>query len=344
MDDAALDASLDLEAARAAIGAAATVDDLDEMRRALTGKKSPVATVKEGIKNLPNDRKPVVGAAVKAFTAAVGDALDARRVEIEREAAATRGPTVDFTLGTHGRRRGHLHLITQTQRELEDVFVALGYEVAEGPEVEDDWHNFEALNFPPGHPARAMQDTFYVQLGEPEQVVLRTHTSPVQIRVMETQAPPIFSIMPGRVYRNEAPSPRNSSVFHQIEGLAIDRGITFGDLAGTMQAFTTAYFGEGVRSRLLPSYFPFTEPSAEYAVSCPFCGGAGCRVCSHTGWIELGGCGMVDPNVLDNVGIDPEEFSGFAFGFGIERMPMIKYGVQPIKTFFDDDIRFLEQY
>ena len=182
---------------------------------------------------------------------------------------------VDLTLGTHGRRRGHLHLITQTQRELEDVFVALGYQVAEGPEVEDDWHNFEALNFPPGHPARAMQDTFYVQLGEPEQVVLRTHTSPVQIRVMETQAPPIFAIMPGRVYRNEAPSPRNSSVFHQIEGLAVDRGITFGDLAGTMQAFTTAYFGEGVRSRLLPSYFPFTEPSAEYGVSCPFCGGAG---------------------------------------------------------------------
>jgi phenylalanyl-tRNA synthetase alpha chain len=344
MDDAALAATLDLDAARAAIGAAASVDEIDELRRSLTGKQSAVATVKTGIKNLANDRKPVVGAAVKAFTAAVTEALDARRSEIEREAAATRGPALDLTLGTHGRRRGHLHLITQTQRELEDVFVALGYQVAEGPEVEDDWHNFEALNFPPGHPARAMQDTFYVRLGAPEQVVLRTHTSPVQIRVMETQAPPIFSIMPGRVYRNEAPSPRNSSVFHQIEGLAVDRGITFGDLAGTMQAFTTAYFGEGVRSRLLPSYFPFTEPSAEYGVSCPFCGGAGCRVCSHTGWIELGGCGMIDPNVLRNVGIDPEEYSGFAFGFGIERMPMIKYGVQPIKTFFDDDIRFLEQY
>ncbi|MGZ8735053.1 MAG: phenylalanine--tRNA ligase subunit alpha [Acidimicrobiia bacterium] len=344
MDDASLAATLDLDAALAAVAAAATVDEVDEQRRALTGKKSPVAAVKVGIKDLPNDRKPAVGAAVKAFTTAVTDALDARRAEIEREAAASRGPAVDLTLGTHGRRLGHLHLITQTQRELEDVFVALGYQVAEGPEVEDDWHNFEALNFPPGHPARAMQDTFYVRLGEPEQVVLRTHTSPVQIRVMETQPPPIFSIMPGRVYRNEAPSPRNSSVFHQIEGLAVDRGITFGDLAGTMQAFTTAYFGEGVQSRLLPSYFPFTEPSAEYGVSCPFCDGRGCRVCSHTGWIELGGCGMIDPNVLCNVGIDPEEYSGFAFGFGIERMPMIKYGVQPIKTFFDDDIRFLEQY
>ncbi len=344
MDDAALAAALDLDAARAAIGAAVSIDEIDELRRSLTGKKSLVAAVKVRIKDLPNDRKPVVGAAVKAFTASVTEALDARKTEIERAAAVRRGPALDLTLGTHGRRRGHLHLITQTQRELEDVFVALGYQVAEGPEVEDDWHNFEALNFPPGHPARAMQDTFYVQLGDPEQVVLRTHTSPVQIRVMETQAPPIFSIMPGRVYRNEAPSPRNSSVFHQIEGLAVDRSITFGDLAGTMQAFTTAYFGEGVRSRLLPSYFPFTEPSAEYGVSCPFCAGAGCRVCSHTGWIELGGCGMIDPNVLGNVGIDPEEYSGFAFGFGIERMPMIKYGVQPIKTFFDDDIRFLEQY
>ena len=344
MAEAPLAASLDVDAALAAVGAAATVEAVDALRRALTGRKSPVAAVKVGIKDLPNDQKPVVGAAVKAFTNSVTEALDARRAEIERDDAATRTPAVDLTLGTHGRRRGHLHLITQTQRELEDVFVSLGYQVAEGPEVEDDWHNFEALNFPPGHPARAMQDTFYVQLGDPEQVVLRTHTSPVQIRVMETQAPPIFSIMPGRVYRNEAPSPRNSSVFHQIEGLAVDRGITFGDLAGTMQAFTTAYFGEGVRSRLLPSYFPFTEPSAEYGVSCPFCGGAGCRVCSHTGWIELGGCGMIDPNVLVNVGIDPEEYSGFAFGFGIERMPMIKYGVQPIKTFFDDDVRFLEQY
>jgi phenylalanyl-tRNA synthetase alpha chain len=342
--DATPDAALDLDAALAAIGAASTVEELDDVRRDLTGKKSAVATRKAGIKDLPAAQRPVVGAAVKAFTAGVDEAVDARRGAIEREGAGARGPALDFTLGTHGRRRGHHHLITQTQRELEDVFISLGYQVAEGPEVEDDWHNFEALNFPPGHPARAMQDTFYVRLGEPEQVVLRTHTSPVQIRVMETQAPPIFSIMPGRVYRNEAPSPRNSSVFHQIEGLAVDRGITFGDLAGTMQAFTTAYFGEGVRSRLLPSYFPFTEPSAEYAVSCPFCGGVGCRVCSHTGWIELGGCGMVDPHVLVNVGIDPEEYSGFAFGFGIERMPMIKYAVQPIKTFFDNDLRFLEQY
>lgn len=336
--------ALDLDEARAAIAAADSADALDAVARAHVGKQSAVAALKQSIKTLAAEERPVVGRAVSEFTTAVQAAVEARRKDLARADRPRSGPEADFTLGSHGRRRGHLHLITQTQRELEDVFVALGYQVAEGPEVEDDWHNFEALNFPPGHPARAMQDTFYVQLGDPEQVVLRTHTSPVQIRIMQTQSPPIFAVMPGRVYRNEAPSPRNSSVFHQIEGLVVDRGITFGDLAGTMQAFTTAYFGEGVESRLLPSFFPFTEPSAEYAVSCPFCDGDGCRVCSHTGWIELGGCGMVDPNVFEAVGIDPESYSGFAFGFGIERMPMIKYGVQPIKTFFDSDVRFLGQY
>jgi phenylalanyl-tRNA synthetase alpha chain len=234
--------------------------------------------------------------------------------------------------------------VTQCQRELEDVFVSLGYRVAEGPEVEDDWHNFEALNFPPGHPARAMQDTLYVDLGAPEQVLLRTHTSPVQIRLMQTQPPPIFAVMPGRTYRNETVDARHSAVFHQIEGLAVDRGLTFGDLAGTLETFTSAYFGKKVTSRLLPSFFPFTEPSAEFAISCVFCDGAGCRVCSKTGWIELGGCGMVDPNVFLAVGIDPEEYTGFAFGFGLERMPMLRYGVEPIKTFFDNDDRFLSRY
>lgn len=336
--------ALDLDAARAAIAATDTVDALNGVARALLAKQSAVATLKQSIKSLPAEERPVVGRAVSEFTRAVQAVIDDRRAELARADSARSGPSIDFTLGSHGRRRGHLHLITQTQRELEDVFVALGYQVAEGPEVEDDWHNFEALNFPPDHPARAMQDTFYVELGEPEQVLLRTHTSPVQIRLMQAQSPPIFAVTPGRVYRNEAPSPRNSSVFQQIEGLVVDRGITFGDLSGTMAAFTAAYFGEGVESRLLPSFFPFTEPSAEYGVSCPFCDGDGCRVCSYTGWIELGGCGMVDPNVFLAVGIDPEEYSGFAFGFGIERMAMIKHGVQPIKTFYDSDVRFLEQY
>jgi phenylalanyl-tRNA synthetase alpha chain len=333
---------LDLDAARAAIAGASTIEELAELKRSLLGKKSAAATAKESIKELPADQRPEAGKRVGSYSKAVQDALDGRAAELAPAAEA--GPPLDLTLGSHGTRRGHLHLVTQCQRELEDVFVSLGYRVAEGPEVEDDWHNFEALNFPPGHPARAMQDTLYVNLGEPEQVLLRTHTSPVQIRTMERQKPPIYVVIPGRTYRNETLDARHSPVFHQIEGLAVDEGITFGDLAGTLEAFTSAYFGKELKSRLLPSFFPFTEPSAEFAITCVFCDGAGCRVCSNTGWIELGGCGMVDPNVFEAVGIDPEVYTGFAFGFGLERMPMIRYGVEPIRTFFDNDIRFLSQY
>src|SRR3954466_8106244 len=337
-----LAAELDLDAARAAVEAAGSVDELDAVKRELTGKGSAAARVKQSIKDLPGDQKPVVGKAVSEFTAAVEAAIEARREALGP--ATADGPALDLTLGTHGRTRGSLNLVTQCQRELEDVFVSLGYRVAEGPEVEDDWHNFEALNFPPEHPARAMQDTLYVDLGEPEQVLLRTHTSPVQIRLMQSQPPPIFAVMPGRTYRNETVDARHSAVFHQIEGLAVDRGLTFGDLAGTLETFTSAYFGKKLNSRLLPSFFPFTEPSAEFAITCAFCDGSGCRVCSRTGWIELGGCGMVDPNVFLAVGIDPGEYTGFAFGFGIERMPMLRYNVQPIKTFFDNDDRFLSRY
>jgi phenylalanyl-tRNA synthetase alpha chain len=335
-------AELDPDAARAAIDDAGTDGELDDLKKQLLGKGSAAARVKQSIKDLPGDQKPVVGKAVADYTTTVTEAIEARRVALGPVAGTE--TALDLTLGGHGRRRGHLHLVTQCRRELEDVFVGLGYRVEEGPEVEDDWHNFEALNFPPGHPARAMQDTLYVNLGEPEQVLLRTHTSPVQIRVMETQKPPIYAVMPGRTYRNETLDARHSPVFHQIEGLAVDEGITFADLAGTLEAFTSAYFGKQLHSRLLPSFFPFTEPSAEFAITCVFCDGAGCRVCSKTGWIELGGCGMVDPNVFRQVGIDPEVYTGFAFGFGLERMPMLRYGVEPIKTFFDNDIRFLSQY
>ena len=252
---------------------------------------------------------------------------------------------LDLTLGGHGRTRGHLHLVTQVQRELEDIFVGMGYRVMEGPEVEDDWHNFEALNMAPAHPARSMQDTLYVELGEPEQVLLRTHTSPVQIRTMEHMQPPIYVVAPGRTYRNETPSPRHSPVFHQIEALVVDRGITLADLFGTIETFVRALFGdESIRTRFRPDFFPYTEPSAELAVSCIFCDGEGCRVCFGSGWLELGGCGMVDPNVLEGVGIDSEEFTGFAFGFGLERIAMVRYGVDEIKTFFDNDVRFLAQY
>ena len=234
--------------------------------------------------------------------------------------------------------------MTRIWRELEDVFVGLGYKVAEGPEVELDWYNFEALNFPPGHPARAMQDTLYVRLGEPEQVLLRTHTSPVQIRVMESQRPPIYSVMPGRVFRRDTLDARHSPVFHQIEGLAVDEGITLGDLLGTIEAFIHALFGPNISARFLPSFFPFTEPSVEFAATCVFCEGEGCTVCSKTGWVELGGAGMVDPNVFAAVDIDPERYSGFAFGFGIDRLVQLLYGVDHVKNLWDGDVRFLRQF
>jgi phenylalanyl-tRNA synthetase alpha chain len=329
-----------------AVDAAATLDDLVAAERALTGRGSPMARANEAIKDLDAAERPAAGTAVGAFKARVAARVGAKREEIEADAAASAPQdALDLTLGGHGRARGHLHLVTQVQRELEDIFVGMGYTVMEGPEVEDDWHNFEALNMAPAHPARSMQDTLYVELGEPEQVMLRTHTSPVQIRTMENMSPPIFIVAPGRVYRNETPGPRNSPVFHQIEALAVDRGITLADLFGTIETFVRALFGdETIRTRFRPDFFPYTEPSAELAVSCIFCGGAGCRVCSHTGWIELGGCGMVDPNVLSGVGIDPEEYTGFAFGFGLDRIAMIRHGIDEIKTFFDDDVRFLAQF
>ena len=240
--------------------------------------------------------------------------------------------------------RGHLHLVTRTQQALEDVFVGMGYTVSEGPHVETDWYNFEALNFPPGHPARSMHDTLFVDWGPPESTLLRTHTSPVQIRVMESQPPPIYTVIPGKCHRRDTPDARHLPGFSQIEGLVVDHGITFGDLAGTIEQFTTAYFGLGRHSRLRPGFFPFTEPSGEFEVTCHVCEGSGCRTCSHTGWIELGGCGMVDPNVFAAIGIDPEEWSGFAFGFGIDRLAQMKYGIEDMRVFLDNDVRFLSQF
>ncbi|HET9770715.1 MAG TPA: phenylalanine--tRNA ligase subunit alpha [Acidimicrobiia bacterium] len=336
---------LDAERARAQseIDKAETLAALEEVERTFLGKRSAVATVNQSIKDLTADERPKAGQAVSGYKAAVSELLEARRAAL----ADTAGDVVDrldLTVPGRGSGRGHLHLITQVQQELEEVFLGLGYEVAEGPEVETDFYNFEALNMPPAHPARSMWDTLYVRLGRPEEVVLRTHTSPVQIRVMESRQPPVYTVMPGRCYRRDTLDARHSPVFHQIEGLVVDRGITFGDLAGTIDAFTRAYFGPGHTSRLRPSYFPFTEPSAEFEVTCFACDGAGCSVCSKTGWLELGGCGMVDPNVFRAVGYDSETYTGFAFGFGLERMAMVRYGVEHIKSFFENDIRFLKQF
>ena len=333
--------------AKRAIAAAGTLDALTATERDYSGRGSLIAQRKQQMKDLDPSERPAAGKALGEGTARIAEMFEARRAELAATEAATAGERdrLDLTLGGHGRTRGHLHLVTQVQRELEDIFVGMGYRVVQGPEVEDDWHNFEALNMVPGHPARSMQDTLYVELGDPEQVMLRTHTSPVQIRTMETMEPPIFVVAPGRTYRNETLDARHSPVFHQIEALAVDRGITLADLFGTIETFVQQLFDDDrIRTRFRPDFFPYTEPSAELAVSCIFCGGDGCRVCTQSGWIELGGCGMVDPNVLAGVGIDPEEYTGFAFGFGLERIAMVRYDIDEIRTFFDGDVRFLAQY
>ena len=331
---------------RPKIWAAGTLSELDEVERQLLGKSSPLNDMRQEIKNVAADERAAAGKVIAAARAELEAQVGQRRVDLtaDARAAALVEEKIDLTTGGRGYRRGHLHPVTRIWRELEDVFVGMGYRVAEGPEVETDWYNFEALNFPPGHPARAMQDTIYVQLGGPEEVLLRTHTSPVQVRTMEAQRPPIYVVAPGRTYRNETLDARHSPVFHQIEGLAVDRGITLGDLLGTIEAFIHALFGPHIKARFNPSFFPFTEPSAEFAMTCVFCEGSGCTVCSRTGWVEVGGCGMVDPNVFRAVGIDPEEFTGFAFGFGIDRLVQLLYGVDHIKNIWDGDVRFAAQF
>jgi phenylalanyl-tRNA synthetase alpha chain len=336
-----------LARARSEIPAAATPEALAAIERALLGKGSPASVANEAIKHLDPDDRPAAGRAIGAYRAAVQDLVDAhgaRLAEAVRRDALER-ERLDLTVGGRDYVRGHLHPVTRAWRDLEDIFVGLGYRVASGPEVEHDWYNFEALNFPPGHPARAMQDTLYVRLGEPEQVMLRTHTSPVQIRVMLEQPPPIAVVALGRVYRRDTLDARHSPVFHQIEGLVVDRGISLGHLMGTIETFVQALFGARIPARFLPSFFPFTEPSIEFAAGCPFCEGAGCAVCSKTGWIELGGAGMVDPNVFVACGVDPEEYTGFAFGFGIDRIAMLRHDVDHIaRLLFDPDVRFLRQF
>ncbi len=325
---------------------ASSLTDLSEAERQFLGKTSVLNEIREAIKSVDGSERAVVGKAVSGAKAELEAAHAARRVFLDSQAAALSAirDRLDLTLGPHEYVRGHLHPVTRIWRELEDVFVGLGYKVAEGPEVETDWYNFESLNFPPGHPARAMQDTLYVRLGDRESVMLRTHTSPVQVRTMEAQKPPIYVVAPGRAFRRDTLDARHSPVFHQIEGLAVDQGITLGDLLGTIEAFIHALFGTDIKARFLPSFFPFTEPSLEFAMSCVFCKGEGCTVCSRTGWIELGGAGMVDPNVFAAVGIDPDVYSGFAFGFGIDRVAQLLYGVDHIKNLWDGDVRFIRQF
>ena len=334
----------DIEAAREAaiaeIDAAPTLEELTTLATRLTGKRSPLSQLKKGLAGLDTiEEKKAAGAAVNAALDAVGSALDARRAELraaarDEQVAAER---LDLTEVTTSPTRGHAHLVTQAWERLEDVFIGLGFQIAEGPEVETDWHNFEALNMGEGHPARGEFDTLFVDHvapgGRAGSTVLRTHTSPVQIRAMLDREPPIYIVAPGRVFRRDTPDATHMPVFHQIEGLVVDRDISMADLAGTIEAFTKAFFGPGFTSRLRPSYFPFTEPSAEFDIQRP-----------DGSWIELGGCGMVHPNVLRHGGLDPELWSGFAFGFGMDRMAKERHGVEDIREMYTNDIRFLEQF
>ena len=338
-----------------AIAAAGSTDALAEVETELLGKRSVLTRAHRTLGSLSPEERKEAGRRLNEVRATLEAQLAARRSELAEaeRAEALRADRLDLTeviptAVVSSPARGHLHLVSQARAELEDVFVGMGFTVAEGPEAESDWYNFEALNIPPSHPARDMYDTIYLEVGEPETVLLRTHTSPVQIHLMEAAVRdatlPIHAVMPGKCYRLDTPDARHLPVFNQIEGLVVDRDITFGDLAGTIQLFTEAYFGAGMQSRLRPAYFPFTEPSAEFEITCTICMGEGCRTCSHTGWIELGGCGMVDPAVFLAVGIDPAEWSGFAFGFGIDRLAQMRHGVPDMRSFVENDIRFLSQF
>jgi phenylalanyl-tRNA synthetase alpha chain len=318
-----------------AVAGAATLDELRAVETDVLGKRGALARSKAGLGALPAEERRDAGRAVNEAVAAVQAALDERRAALAAEARRLQlaEERLDLTEALGHPRRGHAHLVTQATERLEDTFIGLGFQIAEGPEVETDWHNFEALNMPPSHPARSEWDTLFVDHGPPGSTLLRTHTSPVQIRVMLTSPPPIYAIMPGRVFRRDTPDATHMPVFHQLEGLVVDRGITFTDLAGTIEAFTKAFFGSEFSSRLRPSYFPFTEPSAEFDIRRP-----------DGSWLELGGCGMVHPNVLRAGGLDPEEWSGFAFGFGIDRMAKERHGVGDLRDMFANDIRFIEQF
>lgn len=328
----------------AALRGAGSLEVLNEHTRKLFGKDGTFTAIQKTLGSLPAEDRKAVGAQLNAARARLNAAAEDRAADLAEQtrAAQLEAERLDLTELVGAPEIGHVHLITQTRYELEDVFLGMGFSVFDGPELEDDWHNFEALNFPPGHPARSSWDTFHVDIGD--DTLMRTHTSPVQVRVMESRRPPMYSVMPGQCYRRETPDARHLAVFNQIEGLVIDRDITFGDLAGCIDTFTRAYFGPNISSRLRPAFFPFTEPSAEFEVSCIFCEGEGCRTCSHTGWIELGGCGMVDPNVLLSCDIDPEEYNGFAFGFGIERCAMLRHGLDDVRVLLDNDIRLLRQF
>jgi phenylalanyl-tRNA synthetase alpha chain len=312
---------------------------LEQFRLKYLVKKGVITRLFDTLKDAPSEVRPILGKALNELRQSIQQSFDVKKEKFEREDSDIIS-SIDLTLPGRGRPIGSRHPLTQAMDEIVAIFKSMGFAVADGPEIEDDFHNFGALNFPEDHPARDMQDTFFIT----ENALLRTHTSPVQIRVMQNEKPPLRYIMPGRVYRNEAVSARSHCFFHQVEGLAVDVGITFAELKGTLQIFARKFFGNYVKYRFRPSFFPFTEPSAEMDITCFLCKGTGCRVCKKTGWLEILGCGMVDPNVFKAVGYDTEKVTGYAFGMGIDRTALLLYGIDDIRIYFENDVRFLDQF
>ncbi len=329
------------DAAKAAIADAQDGQTLEQLRVDYLGKKGQITALLKGLGKLSAEERPAAGAQINVVKQQLQALIAARKASLDAAAVTARlsSETIDVTLPGRSASVGGIHPVTKTMERMEDFFASIGFEVAEGPEIEDDYHNFEALNIPAHHPARAMHDTFYVD----DHTVLRTHTSPVQVRTMESQEPPIRIICPGRVYRCDSDL-THTPMFHQLEGLLVDEQSSFADLKGVIEQFLRAFFEKDLAVRFRPSYFPFTEPSAEVDIQCVNCGGKGCRVCSKTGWLEVMGCGMVHPKVFEHSGIDAEKYSGFAFGMGVERLAMLRYGVNDLRLFFENDLRFLRQF
>ncbi len=331
-----------IDEAKRAIAVATELSELEQLRVNYLGKKGSITAQLKTLGQLPAEERPKAGEVINRAKEAIHTELEMRRAQLEQVqlAAQLNNEKIDVTLAGRTLGTGSLHPVTRVLNRIEDLFAQLGFEIAEGPEIEDDFHNFEALNIPASHPARAMHDTFYVQ----ENVLLRTHTSPVQIRVMRERKPPLRIIAPGRVYRCDSDI-THTPMFHQVEGLLVDEQVTFVDLQVVLKEFLHNFFErDDLAVRLRPSYFPFTEPSAEVDIQCVMCSGRGCRVCKNTGWLEVLGCGMVHPNVLKHVGIDSEVFTGFAFGMGVERLAMLRYGVNDLRLFYENDVRFLKQF
>lgn len=331
------------EQAMAELEAVASLDALKDIRVKYLGKKGPMTEILRGMGKLPAEERPVIGQIVNEIKSALEEAINSKTEILEKQALADKlaNDKVDITLPGRKATKGHLHPITLTMREIKKIFMRMGFDVMEGPEIENDYYNFEALNLPADHPARDMQDSFYIT----EKFLLRTQTSPIQARTMQSREPnsPIRMIAPGTVYRNDYDA-THSPMFHQVEGLVLDKNISLADLKGTLELFCKEMFGSSVKIRLRPSYFPFTEPSAEVDISCVICGGKGCRVCKNSGWLEILGSGMVHPHVLEMSGYDPSVINGYAFGMGVERIAMLKYGIDDLRLFFENDLRFVRQF